>query len=85
VANERQWKTRYFDFEATTAPRALIDKSLKVRGQTGALNVREGMPTLVGAFRKVIDVLNPGSEATVHEIREWHSTGYMWAKIIYGT
>jgi hypothetical protein len=43
------------------------------------------MPTPDGRFLKIIDVLKPGSEATVQEVHEWHSTGYMWARIEYGT
>jgi len=85
VATTSGWKTRYFDFEISMDPNKLVGKTLKVRKETGALNVRVGMPNPVGVFSKIIDVLNPGSEATIHEMREWHSSGYMWARITYGT
>lgn len=84
VASEKNWKTRYFDFPAIWSPQELNDKTLLVREETGSLNVRVGMPTMTGKFLEVKDALKPGSKAHVQEIKEWHSTGYMWAKISYG-
>ena len=84
MASTKKWKTRYFNFEADALPDDLTRRRLTVDEKTGALNVRAGMPTLIGQFQEVIDVLKPGSEATVHEVQEWYSTGYMWAKITYG-
>lgn len=84
VRDTKQWKTKYFDIEDEAMPDSLASQSLKVREKTGALNVRIGMPTSDGRFLKIIEVLKPGSKALVHEIQEWHSTGYMWAKITYG-
>lgn len=52
--------------------------------KTGALNVRIGMPDLVGQFPKVIDVLKPGSSVQISEVKEWYETGYKWAHIKYG-
>ena len=85
LGTKKEWKTRYFEFDPHKEPSSLSGKPFEVRTQTGALNIRAGMPTLVGQFGKVIDVLKPGSKATIHEIEEWHSTGYMWARITYGT
>jgi hypothetical protein len=67
-------------------PLSLIKKKnelFHVLEETGSLNIREGMPTLLGKFRKVIDVLKPGSEVKIHNVKEWHSTGYMWAEVSY--
>ena len=85
VTVENRWKTRYFEFQEGELPQSFIGKSLKVRAQTGELNVRVDMPTPLGEFPKVIDVLSPGSQVRIQEIREWQSSGYMWAKISYGT
>jgi hypothetical protein len=85
VAGRNEWKTRYFDFNIDTDPQELEGKSITVRERTGALNVRAGMPTPEGAFRKVVDVLHPGTRANVHEVQEWQSTGYTWARITYDT
>ncbi|MCK4825828.1 hypothetical protein KA005_59315, partial [bacterium] len=79
-----KWQTWYFNFDVTKdKPDDLKDRELSVRKETGALNVREGMPTPVGRFPKVIDVLEPGSKVHIQEVREWHSSGYMWAKISF--
>jgi len=85
IKSSNKWKTRYFDFTSDAALDSLEGKWLKVREQTGALNIRVGMPTATGNFLKVTDILKPGSEAMIHEIEEWYSTGYMWARITYGT
>lgn len=85
VRSSNEWKTHYFDFASGIEPNSLEGKWLKVREETGALNIRVGMPTATGKFLQVIDVLKPGSEAMIREIKEWHSTGYMWARITYGT
>ena len=81
---KKTWKTWYFDFGSSTDPNSLIGKTLKVREKTGSLNVREGMPTWSGQFQKVVDVLSPESETIINEIKEWSSSGYMWAQITYG-
>ena len=80
---ENQWKTRYFEFDSGTKPENLVKTIQTVRARTGALNVRQGMPDLVGRFPKIIDVLSTGSTVRVVEIKKWYSTGYMWAHIRY--
>ena len=85
VAGEQRWKTRYFDFRDNETPRSLEGQTLKVRAETGELNVREGMPSPFGSFARVIDVLSPGSQVKTEEVREWQSSGYMWARVSYGT
>ena len=79
-----QWKTRYFDIALDVAPEILEGTVLKVREETGALNVREGMPTFTGSFKSIIGALKPGSEAKVLNVEEWLSSGYIWAHITYG-
>lgn len=79
-----KWETRYFDFdEDKYSPNDLVNQNVSVREKTGALNVREGMPNFLGQFPKVIDVLEPGSKVHILKVREWHSSGYMWAQISF--
>jgi len=78
-----KWNTRYLNFSIDEKPEDLTDKIWKVRTETGALNVREGMPTPSAEFLKVIDVLEAGSYVTIHEVSPWSSTGFMWARISY--
>lgn len=85
LRDRKTWKTKYFSFDDKTHPDDLRDEKLEVRERTGALNVRIGMPTPDGRFPNVVDVLKPGSTVVVVDVQEWHSTGYMWAKIKYGT
>jgi hypothetical protein len=85
VDSKKTWQTRYFEFDVGTKPESLIGQSLIVREQTGALNIREGMPTLTGSFRKITHALSPGSRVKIKEVKEWYATGYLWAKITYGT
>lgn len=83
VAQESRWQTRYFDFAIASNPASLVSSSLTVRAQTGNINVREGMPTDAGEFLRVREVLKTGSEVKVRSVKEWSSTGYMWAEIDY--
>lgn len=82
-AEAKNWKTHYFDFDKQTVPQTLKGEKLTVREQTGALNVRSGMPTLTGQFQPITNVLKPGNEVEIIKVNEWHSSGYMWAKISY--
>ena len=77
------WVTRYFDFDDNDEPSSLVNTNQTVRKKTGALNVRRGMPDLVGRFPQVIDVLKVGSEVKIFELREWYTSGYMWAHVKY--
>jgi hypothetical protein len=85
VAAERRWETRYFEFGNTVDPSTLPTSVLTVREATGAINVRIGMPSTAGVFQRVQNVLKPPSQVTVHSIKEWYSTGYMWAEVEYET
>jgi len=82
VAELRKWETRYFEFDKTINPDSL-PSILKVRYETGAIYVRAGMPTPGGEFQKVQDVLKPPSVVKVSSVKEWSSTGFMWAEIEY--
>lgn len=93
-SSDGKWITRYFDFRPNKEPKTLEGETWKVRTEkvrtetgafalTGALNVREGMPTSSGEFLKVIDVLEAGSYVKIHEVTPWTSTGFMWARISY--
>lgn len=81
--SNNEWQTRYFDFPDTQDPNQLAGKTINVREQTGSLNVRLGMPTPGGEFPQIINVLRVGMTVTVKEVKNWQSTGYMWAKITY--
>lgn len=83
-SSEKAWRTRYFNFSSKTEPSNLKGEKLEVREETGSINIREGMPMFTGAFREVVDVLKVGSEVTVIDLDEWHSSGYIWAKVQYG-
>ena len=82
---DSRWKTRYFDIATDIEPEALVGETLIVREETGALNVREGMPTFTGSFKSITSALKPGSKAKILKVEEWLSSGYMWAKITYGS
>ena len=83
VAQDKKWETRYFDFPISSAPSSLVSSAQTVRAQTGNINVRVGMPTVFGTFLKVQEVLKPGNNVKVKTVKEWSSTGYMWAEIDY--
>jgi hypothetical protein len=72
-----QWTTRYFEFPFNQNPDNLTGKTIKVRSETGALNVRDRI------LGKIIDVLGIGSEVKINTVREWGTTGYIWAHISY--
>ncbi|MFQ5929612.1 MAG: hypothetical protein ACE5MK_07925 [Acidobacteriota bacterium] len=78
-----KWVTRYFDFSNEADPLSLVNKTQVVRKKTGTVNVRKGMPEVTGRFPRVIDVLQVGSKVKVVEVKEWHTTGYMWARVNY--
>lgn len=82
---DSKWRTRYFDIALDAAPETLEGNVLNVREETGALNVREGMPTFTGSFKSIIGALKPGSKAKILNVEEWLSSGYIWAHISYGT
>lgn len=85
VAQDSRWETRYFNFPVSTEPSTLISSAQSVRVQTGNINVRIGMPTEAGEFLKVREILKPGSQVKIKAVKEWSSTGYMWAEIDYET
>jgi len=76
-----RWATRYLDFAGTVEPTTLVGQTLPVRSETGALNVREGMPTEQGAFPRVSRALSAGTRVRILEVRPWLTTGYQWARV----
>ncbi|MEJ2636968.1 MAG: hypothetical protein P8184_16980 [Calditrichia bacterium] len=83
VSEKEGWKTRYLNFAPYDKPSALVGREFEVREETGSLNIRIGMPTAVGQFQQVRDVLKVGSKVKIQEYNAWQSTGYIWAKIEY--
>jgi len=81
--SEKAWRTRYLQFSQDAEPESLKSQTLIVRDETGALNVRVGMPTPEAEFPRVIATLKPGSQVTVRDVKPWQSTGLTWAQISY--
>ena len=78
------WKTRYFkEIGEKQRPLTLDKETLTVNKVTGDLNVRENMPDWNAQFYKVVKVISPGTPVRVLDVKQWHSTGYWWAKIEY--
>ena len=81
---DEAWKTRYFkEIAEKQKPLTLKNETLTVNKATGDLNVRENMPDWKAQFFKVLDVIPPGKQVTVREVKQWYSSGYWWAKIEY--
>jgi len=78
---ENRWTTWYLEFDPTVRPSALDGRTLAVRRQTGALNLRRGMPTDQGEFPPVTRSLAPGTRVKILEIRPWLTTSYIWARV----
>ncbi|MEN8256267.1 MAG: hypothetical protein ABFS09_00205 [Thermodesulfobacteriota bacterium] len=77
------WKTQYLDFDINVNPSTLDMTIQTVKKETGSLNVRKGIPNVIGQFPKVIDVLKVGSEVEILDHKEWLTSGYMWARVKY--
>lgn len=81
---DEAWKTRYFtEIGEKQRPSTLENKTLTVNKATGDLNVREDMPDWKAQFFKVVNVISPGTQVTVLDVKQWFSSGYWWAKINY--
>lgn len=82
---KNRWNTRYLNFDVNLRPGQLNNLTLGVRKETGALNVRAGMPTDTGEFPSVVESLQPNNKNNLHilEVKPWLTTGYMWAKVTY--
>jgi hypothetical protein len=74
-ANENRWIKRYLDFDDQTIPNTLVNKTLKVRRETGSLNVRKSI------LGEVIGGLKPESTIKILEVRNFAGIGYMWARV----
>ena len=90
IARLNHWLVDAFHAEATPLPitakfplepTTLVGQTLPVRSETGALNVREGMPTEQGAFPRVSRALSAGTRVRILEVRPWLTTGYQWARV----
>jgi hypothetical protein len=74
---DARWIKRYLDFDNNTIPNNLINQTLKVRKETGALNVRKS------CLGEVVDGLEPESSVKILEIKNYAGIGYMWARVKY--
>lgn len=77
------WRTRYLVFGERTEPGSLMGSALRVRAETGPLNVRAGMPSIFGSLAATTDALKPGIEVKVREVKAWQNSGFYWAKVEY--
>jgi hypothetical protein len=77
----REWIKVYYNIDRKQNPNDLLGKKLTVTSL--AVNVRESMPSIFGAFGSVIDNLKNGTEIIVNRIQEWQNSGYMWAAVSY--
>jgi hypothetical protein len=66
-----QWETRYLDFPVNALPRSLENKELRVWEQTGALNVRGGLPDSRGLLPQVVTTLPEGQRVTPQKVQRW--------------
>lgn len=73
---DRSWSTRYLDFPSDSKPESLINLKMRVRRDTGALNVRE-----FPFSGPVIGGLRPGTTVTILDTKEYTGSGYIWARI----
>ncbi len=78
---QAQWNTSYVNLPRNSKPENLENKRLSVAA--ASLNVRAGMPSTFGSFRKVIDVVNQSAVVEILEVERWQSTDYVWARIRY--
>ncbi len=82
-AANNKWNTRYLSFDAHLKPDELANKTFAVRNETGAVNVRLGMPTDSGEFLGVVRSLKPMTNLHIEEVKPWLTTGYTWARVTY--
>ncbi|NVL90702.1 MAG: hypothetical protein HWN69_06885 [Desulfobacterales bacterium] len=78
---QQAWVTAYFDIPTKGDPKEVVQKKLSVTA--ASINVRTGMPSVFGSFRKVTDVLNQGETVEILEVARWQETGYVWARVRY--
>jgi len=78
-----KWNTRYLSFDSGLKPEDLIGNTYEVPRETGAINLRMGMPMDSGEFPNVIKSLNPGVKLHLQEVKPWLTTGYTWARVRY--
>lgn len=82
-ASAKQWRTRYFDFSATTDPERLIGTQQTVSKLTGELNIRERLPSGDAPMPPALAVLVPGQSIYIRSVRNWKNSGYHWAEVDY--
>lgn len=75
------WRTHYLEFDKKSSPQALVDRTFAVRDDTGALNVRSGMPSVEAEFGAVIRTVNVGQSVTIKSVHAWNETGFWWAEV----
>lgn len=82
-ASAGQWRTRYFDFSATTPPQQLMGTKQTVSTLTGDLNIRTGLPSGEGPMPPALAILVPGQSVHIRTVRNWNASGYHWAEVEY--
>jgi hypothetical protein len=80
-AATRSWTKSYFN--VGQKPPEDMKPGQTVLVALGRSNVRSGMPTQLGVFHDVIDVVREGTGVSVDAVARWENTSYVWAKVHY--
>ncbi|HEY3054100.1 MAG TPA: hypothetical protein VGK04_12005 [Thermoanaerobaculia bacterium] len=82
-ADLKRWDTKYLDFPDSAEPLSFVDRQLRVREETGTLNVRSGLPNDAGVLPPAVHVLRPGQVVTVIEVKRWANSPFLFARVRY--
>jgi len=80
--DENNWVTQYIDFDKKSLPAELSGK-VNYKVAADQLNVRKNMPNKLGVFGDINEAIGKDTEVNIIEVRDWLSTGYIWARINY--
>lgn len=72
------WNTRYFEIPLDQRPDTLRGTRLT---SSGALHLRNAMPTDEGAFGEVTGRIEGHTPVHVEDVGEWRDSGFMWARV----
>jgi hypothetical protein len=82
-----RWQTRYLDFSNDFNPtrfgtKDAIQRTLKVRNETGGLNLRYGKFSDAGDYPPLERrPLQPGQAVQLNSVAQWCDSGHWWATI----
>jgi len=67
----KKWETKYLDFADDPDPQSLAGRDLPVNRQTGALNVRPGIPNDKGILPPPVDTLPENARVHINRMQRW--------------